>query len=91
MRRRRRRSDLGVPGRGSTTAASSARPAPAEQVLGAHPAADPRNIVRSTAEPVVRVQIQTDFYFDGGYSRRPDADTRTDRYRRYEVPGSAHT
>jgi hypothetical protein len=46
--------------------------------------------VRPTAEPVIRVQTETDFYSDAGYSRRPDSDTRADRYRLYEVPGSAH-
>lgn len=55
------------------------------------PLADPRNIPRPTREPVIRVQTETDFFWDGGYSRRPDADTREDRYRLYEVPGSAHS
>jgi Alpha/beta hydrolase domain len=66
------------------------RPPPLGKCSAPIPAADPRNIVRPTAQPVIRVQTQTDYYSDGGYSRRSDADTRTDRYRLYEVPGSAH-
>ncbi|HEV8555847.1 MAG TPA: alpha/beta hydrolase domain-containing protein [Actinophytocola sp.] len=70
--------------------AAAGGPRPLGKCSAAIPAADPRNIVRPTGEPVIRVQTETDFYSDAGYSRRPDSDTRADRYRLYEVPGSAH-
>lgn len=70
--------------------AASGGPRPLGKCSATIPVADPRNIVRPTAEPVIRVQTETDFYADAGYSRRPDSDTHKDRYRLYEVPGSAH-
>lgn len=70
--------------------AAAGGPRPLGKCSAPIPVADPRNIVRPTAQPVIRVQTETDFYSDGGYSRRPDADSRDDRYRLYEIPGSAH-
>jgi len=70
--------------------AAAGGPRPLGKCSAAIPVADPRNIVRPTAQPVIRVQTETDFYSDGGYSRRPDSDSPRDRYRLYEIPGSAH-
>lgn len=65
-------------------------PRPLDKCSTAIPVDDPRNIPRPTPQPVIRVQTETDFHLDGGYSRRPDADAPDDRYRLYEVSGSAH-
>ncbi|MDP4501964.1 alpha/beta hydrolase domain-containing protein [Nonomuraea turcica] len=48
------------------------------------------DLIRPTAEPVIKMQTQTDFFMDRGASRRDDSDQPDDKYRLYEVPGSAH-
>jgi hypothetical protein len=70
--------------------AAAGGPRPLGKCSAPIPAADPRNVLRATSQPVIRVQTETDFYSDGGYSRRPDSDSPDDRYRLYEIPGSAH-
>ncbi|GAB3426874.1 alpha/beta hydrolase domain-containing protein [Flindersiella endophytica] len=46
--------------------------------------------IRPTREPVIKMQTQTDYYMDRGASRRDDSDRPGDKYRLYEVAGSAH-
>ena len=70
--------------------AAAGGPRPLDKCSAPIPVADPRNIVRPTPQPVIRIQTQTDFYMDGGYSRRPDSDAPGDKYRLYEVPGASH-
>ncbi|MBV9380782.1 MAG: hypothetical protein JO242_08940, partial [Streptosporangiaceae bacterium] len=47
--------------------------------------------IADTSVPTISIHTQTDFYMDGGYSRRPDSDTATNKYRLYDVPGSSHS
>lgn len=50
---------------------------------------DPRRMMTNVGVPVVRVMSGSD-YLSGIAARRPDADTPTDKYRNYEIAGSAH-
>jgi len=50
---------------------------------------DPRFIIKPRAEPVISVVSQTRVGTSAG-DRRPDSDSPTDRYRRYEIPGASH-
>jgi hypothetical protein len=70
--------------------AAAGGPRPLDKCSATIPVADPRNIVRPTPQPVIRIQSQTDFYSDGGYSRRPDSDASGDKYRLYELAGASH-
>jgi hypothetical protein len=71
--------------------AAAGGPKPLNKCGAAIPGNDPRNIIRSTAVPDISIHTQTDFYFDGGYSRRADSNTPTNKYRLYEVPASSHS
>ncbi|WP_132145685.1 alpha/beta hydrolase domain-containing protein [Kribbella antiqua] len=75
---------------GFLIAAAAGGPRPLNKCSAAIPADDPRNVIRPTAVPVIKMQTQTDFYMDGGASRRDDSDKPNDKYRLYEVPGSGH-
>lgn len=71
---------LGARGTGATT-------------LGFTTPTDPLTVLTQTTlngggTPVVNLQTETDS--KSAVVRRPDADTPTDRFRLYEVPGSAH-
>lgn len=48
---------------------------------------DPRNTIQPRNVPVIVVATQTDF---SSFGRRPDSDDPGDRFRLYEVAGSAH-
>ena len=62
---------------------------PLNQCQPAPPAADPRLQIRDAGVPVIRIMSQSDFLFGIG-ARRPDGDTKRDRFRHYEMAGAAH-
>jgi hypothetical protein len=68
-------------GKGGTT--------PLHQCADAIPADDPRARIQPGNVPVICIQTQTDFKA-GLKVRREDSDAPGDRYRLYEIPGSAH-
>ena len=51
----------------------------------------PLEKIVGTSVPTINIHTQTDFYMDGGNSRRPDSDTATNKYRLYDVPGASHS
>lgn len=53
------------------------------------PADDPRRKISNVGVPVMRIMTQSD-YLRGINARRPDNDKPNDRYRNYEIAGSAH-
>jgi hypothetical protein len=55
----------------------------------APPTNDPRRQIRNVGVPVMRIMSQSD-YLLGIASRREDGDTRTDRFRHYEMAGAGH-
>jgi hypothetical protein len=64
-------------------------PMPINQCSGRIPADDPRSKIRNAGVPVMRIMSQSDF-LSGIAARRPDSDEPSDRYRNYEIAGSAH-
>lgn len=50
---------------------------------------NPRFIIQPRPEPVISVVSQTRLGTSAA-DRRPDSDSPTDRYRRYEIPGTSH-
>jgi hypothetical protein len=64
-------------------------PMPINQCSGRIPANDPRSQLRNAGVPVMRIMTQSDF-LSGIAARRPDSDDPMDRYRNYEIAGSAH-
>ncbi len=59
------------------------------QCIGAPPSGDPRNILHSPTAAIVQTQTLSD-YISGRADLRPDGNARMDRYRLYEIAGSAH-
>jgi hypothetical protein len=64
-------------------------PMPINQCSGRIPANDPRSKISNAGVPVMRIMSQSDF-LSGIAARRPDSDEPQDRYRNYEIAGSAH-
>jgi hypothetical protein len=64
-------------------------PTPINQCSGRIPANDPRSKISNAGVPVMRIMSQSDF-LSGIAARRPDSDEPQDRYRNYEIAGSAH-
>jgi hypothetical protein len=64
-------------------------PSPINQCAAPIAAGDPRRMIRNAGVPVVRVMSGSD-YLSGIAARRPDSDEPADRYRNYEIAGSAH-
>ena len=64
-------------------------PSPINQCAPPLPVGDPRRMISHAGVPVVRVMSQSD-YLTGIAARRPDGDAAADRYRNYEISGSAH-
>lgn len=64
-------------------------PSPINQCAPPIPAGDPRRMIRNAGVPVVRVMSGSD-YLSGIAARRADSDEPADRYRNYEIAGSAH-
>jgi hypothetical protein len=64
-------------------------PMPIHQCAARLPAEDPRRALRSPGVPVMRIMTQSDF-LTGIAARRPDSDSPEDRFRNYEIAGSAH-
>jgi Alpha/beta hydrolase domain len=62
---------------------------PINQCEAAPPTDDPRRQIRDVGVPVIRIMSQSD-YLLGIASRRPDGDTRADRFRHYEMAGAGH-
>ena len=62
---------------------------PLHQCAEAIPGEDPRAKIQPSGAPVICIQSQTDFKA-GLKVRREDSDDPNDRYRLYEIPGSAH-
>jgi hypothetical protein len=62
---------------------------PINQCEPAPPTNDPRRRLQNVGVPVMRIMSQSD-YLLGIASRRPDGDTRADRFRHYEMAGAAH-
>jgi hypothetical protein len=62
---------------------------PINQCEPAPPTTDPRRQIRNAGVPVMRIMSQSD-YLIGIASRRPDGDTRADRFRHYEMAGAGH-
>ena len=52
-------------------------------------ATDPRLQIRDAGVPVLRIMSQSDYLF-GSAARREDGNTKTDRFRHYEMAGAAH-
>lgn len=76
---------------GYLNAAGGGFPPPINQCAGF----GPRFTVQPVGEaPVISIQTESDFYGlfrgTGFFARRPDGDATGNRYRLYEVPGSAH-
>ena len=69
--------------------AMSSGPSAINQCAAPIPAGDPRRTVSHAGVPVVRVMSGSD-YLTGMAARRPDSDAAPDRYRNYEIAGSAH-
>jgi hypothetical protein len=63
---------------------------PLHQCLEDLAAGDPRLITPAVGVPVIELFAEGDLVTNVE-SRRPDADTAADRFRRYEVAGAAHT
>jgi hypothetical protein len=64
-------------------------PMPINQCSERIGADDPRRLPRNVGVPVIRIMTQSDF-LSGIAARRPDSDESQDRYRNYEIAGSAH-
>lgn len=64
-------------------------PMPINQCSGRIAATDPRAKISKAGVPVMRIMSQSDF-LSGIAARRPDSDEPDDRYRNYEIAGSAH-
>ena len=64
-------------------------PMPIHQCAARFSAEDPRRALRSPGVPVMRIMTQSDF-LTGIAARRPDSDSPEDRFRNYEIAGSAH-
>ena len=64
-------------------------PTPINQCAAALPQDDPRRRIENAGVPVIRVMSGSD-YLSGIAARRPDNDAAIDRYRNYEIAGSAH-
>jgi hypothetical protein len=64
-------------------------PMPINQCSGRISAGDPRSRISNAGVPVMRLMSQSDF-LSGIAARRPDSDEPKDRYRNYEIAGSAH-
>jgi hypothetical protein len=64
-------------------------PMPINQCSGRIAATDPRSKISNAGVPVMRIMSQSDF-LSGIAARRPDGDEPQDRYRNYEIAGSAH-
>jgi hypothetical protein len=62
---------------------------PINQCSPAPPVDDARRQLTNVGVPVIRIMSQSD-YLLGIASRRPDGDTRQDRFRHYEMAGAAH-
>ena len=62
---------------------------PMNQCEPAPPVTDPRHQIQNVGVPVMRIMSQSD-YLLGSASRRPDGDTRVDRFRNYEIAGAGH-
>jgi hypothetical protein len=69
--------------------AVSSGPSPINQCAAPLAANDPRRIIRHAGVPVIRVMSGSD-YLSGIAARREDSDAPDDRYRNYEIAGSAH-
>ena len=63
---------------------------PINQCESAPPTNDPRRQIQNAGVPVMRIMSQSD-YLLGIASRRPDGDTRADRFRHYEMAGACST
>jgi hypothetical protein len=64
-------------------------PMPINQCSPRIPPGDPRRELRNVGVPVMRIMSQSDF-LSGIDARRPDSDDPQDRFRNYEIAGSAH-
>ncbi|MEP7243515.1 MAG: alpha/beta hydrolase domain-containing protein [Gammaproteobacteria bacterium] len=64
-------------------------PLPINQCSPRIPPGDPRRELRNVGVPVMRIMSQSDF-LSGIDARRPDSDDAQDRFRNYEIAGSAH-
>jgi hypothetical protein len=63
--------------------------APINQCEPAPPAGDPRRQFKDEGTPIIHIMSQSD-YLTGIDGRRPDGDSRQDRFRHYEMAGAAH-
>ncbi len=63
-------------------------PSPINQCEPVSTATDPRQQIKPNGVPVLSYRTESDF-FSFNY-RRPDGDTRNDRYRLYEMAGTSH-
>jgi hypothetical protein len=64
-------------------------PVPINQCSPRIPPGDPRRELRNVGVPVMRIMTQSDF-LSGIDARRADSDDPQDRFRNYEIAGSAH-
>lgn len=64
-------------------------PMPINQCAERIPQDVPRRELRNVGVPVMRIMTQSD-YLSGIAARRPDSDEPDDRFRNYEIAGSAH-
>jgi hypothetical protein len=64
-------------------------PTPINQCSPRIPQGDPRRELHNVGVPVMRIMSQSDF-LSGIDARRPDSDDPQDRFRNYEIAGSAH-
>ena len=62
---------------------------PLNQCQPAPPSTDPRRQIRNAGVPVIRIMSQSDYLLGIG-ARRPDGDTKADRFRHYEMAGAGH-
>ena len=64
-------------------------PTPINQCAARLSADDPRRKLQSPGVPIMRIMTQSDF-LNGIAARRVDSDAPGDRFRNYEIAGSAH-
>ena len=65
------------------------RPARISRCATAPGESDPRHIIRNVGVPVMHLQMEGDFP-NAAIARRPDSDEPGDRFRLYEIAGTAH-
>ncbi|MHB8086483.1 MAG: alpha/beta hydrolase domain-containing protein, partial [Dehalococcoidia bacterium] len=64
--------------------------------FGGNPATDPRRIIQPCGKPVVHINTESEVnagntgFLSPVLTRRPDANTSSDRFVHYEIPGSCH-